>query len=478
MVLALLAGCRTPVTDPPEWRDLVAYVEWGLEEWDVPGASIAIVDHGTIYAAGLGVRSLETGDPVTLETQFRAASVTKMHTAMAMLTLIEDGLVDPTVAVTEQIPDFALAPPYQASSMTLDELLTHSSGIEASGEVTTCDAVDPDVLEPFVREDGATWVQWTPPKVFFSYANIGFAIAGLAEQAVTGEPYTDLMQERVLGPLGMEHTTFDPRDASEDQATGHTLDPATRELVAAVDLFDRGCATEWAYGGLITTASDLARTVEVLLSKGAPVMDETTYEGWVNGGWKFSSSSRYAYGLSSADKYLDGHRMLQHGGAIDGFNSLLAAAPDDEWGIVILVNADHSTTFPAEPFTKPTSLIFLKAMSLYLGTELDPVEPSIRPVEEWSRFTGNYVEQFTYGDLSVYQEGSDLWFHIADPDPRDVKLEPYSRNTFRYDRPTESPYQSSVSFSMSDDDTTVDWVVLAGGIASTAPATLKDRAHR
>ena len=472
MLLALLAGCRANLDEPTEWRDLKAYAEWGLREWDVPGVSLAVVDHGQIYSAAFGVRSLETGEPMTTETQFHAASVTKMHTAMAMLTLIAEGVVDPHAPVTEQIPGFALKQPYQASSMTLDELLTHSSGLQANGHLKACDDVDPADLESFVMEDGATWVQWTPPNVLYDYSNIGFAIAGLAAQKVTGEPYADLMQERVLGPLGMEHSTFDANEALENYATGHSLDPVTHELVAAHDLFDRGCAMEWPYGGLITTAPDLARTIELLLSRGSPVMDESTYDAWVNGGWQFGSSSRYAYGILSNDDLL-GHRMLQHGGEMEGYNALFAAAPDDDWGIAILVNSDHSTTFPSEPYTKPTSLLFLKALSLYLGTPLDPVESTVRPPEEWSRFTGDYFEQFTYGNLSVTQKGDELWLHIADPDPRDVLLEPYSANTFTYERAYETVYRSSISFSMSGEDT-VDWVFLSGGIASVAPTTLTE----
>jgi CubicO group peptidase (beta-lactamase class C family) len=471
MLLALLAACRTPVTDPPEWRDLVAYIEWGLREWDVPGVSIAVVDDGEVYTAGIGVRSLETGEPMTPDTQFHAASVTKMHTGMAMLSLVEDGLLDPSAPVTEQIPGFALKRPYQASSMTIDQLLTHSSGLQASGHIKECDDVDPSDLAPWVIDSAASWVQWTPPDTLYSYSNIGFAIAGVAAQEATGQPFAEIMQERVLGPLGMEHATFDANEASDDYATGHTIDPLTREVVATHDLFDRGCATEWPYGGLIASASDLARTVQALLSKGEPVIDEATFDGWVSGGWEFSSSSRYAYGIVSNDDSF-GRRVLTHGGEMEGYNAQFVAAPDDDWGIAILVNSDHATTFPVEPSTKPTSLIYFKALSLYFGTAIDPVESTVRPPEEWSRFVGKYFEQFTYGELAVTQEGDELWLHIADPDPRDVRLEPYSSNTFKYERSYESTFQQSISFSMSEEDT-VDWVFLGGGIASIAPTSLE-----
>jgi CubicO group peptidase (beta-lactamase class C family) len=471
MLVVLLAGCRSFETRPPEWRALEAYVERSIEEWDVPGASIAVVHDGTVYTAGFGVRSLETREPVTPDTQFRAASVTKMHTAMAILTLAEDGVLDPALPVTDQIPGFALAPPYQASSMTVDQLLTHSSGLQASGHVKDCESIDPADLEPWVLGDGATWVQWTPPDVLYDYSNVGFAIAGLAAQDVAGEPYAQLMDERVLGPLGMTHSTFDVREASENHAVGHNLDPITHEVAGVYDLDARGCATEWPYGGLITTAPDLARTVQALLSEGDPVLRADTYGAWVNGGWEFSSSSRYSYGISSADDYL-GHRLLSHGGAMEGYLSSVAAAPDDDWGIVILVNADHATTWPTEPFSTPTLRIFLEAMSIYLGTPNDPVDSTVRDPLDWSIFTGDYYEQFTYGDLSVRQEGDELWLHIADPDPRDVPLQPYSANTFKYDRSYETIYQSSISFSLSDDGTSVDWVFLGDGIASVAPDPL------
>src|SRR5205085_523711 len=153
--------------------------------------------------------------------------------------------------------------------------------------------------------------------------------------------------------------------------------------------------------------------------------------------------SRYAYGISVNDDFL-GHRLLQHGGEMEGYLALLAAAPDDDWGIVILANSDHATTFPAEAYTHPTSLLFLKAVLICLRTPGDPFESTVLPDDEWSKFTGNYFEQFTYGSLSVTQKGDALWFHIADPDPRDVQLEPYSSNTFTCARSYETVYQSSI----------------------------------
>ena len=101
------------------------------------------------------------------------------------------------------------------------------------------------------------------------------------------------------------------------------------------------------------------------------------------------------------------------------------------------------------------------------------MESTVLPPEEWSKFTGDYFEQFTYGNLSVTQKGDELWLHIADPDPRDVLLEPYSSNTFTYERSYETVYHSSISFSMSDEDT-VEWVFLGSGIASQAPETLAE----
>ncbi|HST24073.1 MAG TPA: serine hydrolase domain-containing protein, partial [Blastocatellia bacterium] len=175
-----------------------------LKQASIPGAALAIVSGDKIvFAKGFGVASVETGVPVTPDTLFRIGSVTKMFTATALVTLAEQG----KIKLNEQIGNYAKGLNPLLARLTAHQLLSHTAGIV--DRVIDYGPQDETALATTIRGWGEDYIL-TEPGRFFSYANPGYALAGMVIEEVGGSRYADLMNELVLKPLEMSHTTFRP----------------------------------------------------------------------------------------------------------------------------------------------------------------------------------------------------------------------------------------------------------------------------
>ncbi len=182
----------------------------------VPGLSLAVVSREEVpYAKGFGVTSVEAGgSPVTPDTLFRLASVTKVLTGTALMRLVDTGDLDLDRPITAYLPWFRLRRPGAAERVTLRMLINHTSGLPEGpvpndpGEIVG--RRDPEGLEAHVREDITRYPLIAPPGTVYSYSNLGVNVAGYVAERVTGERFADLLQELVLDPLEMKRTTLDP----------------------------------------------------------------------------------------------------------------------------------------------------------------------------------------------------------------------------------------------------------------------------
>ena len=176
-----------------------------MKDYDVPGVGLAIVENGEIvYTKGYGVRDVATRAPVTPDTAFPIGSVTKSFTALGMMVLVHDGLVDLDAPVTTYIPEFKLSNPESTKTVTVRNLLTHTTGLvrtDASTfdlNVTTEDIIRAAATTPLVGKPGETFV----------YSNVNAILAGEVVRRVSGESWKTFTRERVLKPLGMDAATL------------------------------------------------------------------------------------------------------------------------------------------------------------------------------------------------------------------------------------------------------------------------------
>jgi D-alanyl-D-alanine carboxypeptidase len=322
--------------DPPKTFDLKAidaYVAACVRDQGYAGLSLAIVREGKlIFAQGYGKRSLEEGTPVEPDTPFAIGSVTKQFTCACVLLLAEEGKLSVNDKVAKYYPNLT-----KAGEISLHDLMTHTAGYP---DYYPLDFVDRRMKAPV--SESSLLAEYAGAKLDFepsarwSYSNTGYVLLGSIVAKVSGSPFGKFLEDRILGPLQMTHSAFEPGSEWKGRARGYTsfglgpLEPAAPE------------ASGWlhAAGGLWASAPDLARwdialmESRVLKPDGYRLM--TTPRTLLSG-----HTTGYGCGLNvhrSGDE-----TVLRHGGAVSGFLAVNAMIPRARSAVIVLTNNEHLT---------------------------------------------------------------------------------------------------------------------------------------
>jgi CubicO group peptidase (beta-lactamase class C family) len=314
-------------------------LEERMADHGVPGVSVAVVHVGRIHwAAAYGMADVEEGRPVTTETLFQAASISKPVAALAALQLVEEGRLELDADVNRYLESWKVPPSDAAGGepVTIRRLVTHSAGLTVHGfrgyargepvpsTVEVLDGSGPANSAP-VRVD-------IRPGERHRYSGGGYTVLQLLLADVLGRPFPDLMRERVLDPVGMTASTYRqplPEALRDRAATGYRAGGS--EVVGKWHTYP-----EMAAAGLWTTPSDLARYVlevqravrgesDVLGPEMAAAMVTPGVGGW---------------GLGPG---LDGEgdaRRFSHGGANEGFRAVFFGSVSGGEGAAVMTNSD------------------------------------------------------------------------------------------------------------------------------------------
>lgn len=326
-------------------------VETSLADHDVPGATVAVVTDGDVaLTKGYGVADRESADPVDpAGTPFRLGSVSKAVTATALAPLVHRGDLDPDADVTESL-DVPIDDSYD-DPVTLSHLLTHRAGFESTNQGLW---IPPDrpvrSLESYLREGQRARVR--PPGEAGSYSNYGYALAGSVLAARRGQPFHAAIDDLLLRPAGMTHSSFRqplPDDLAEVHATGYgPLGPASDGRFPFVGLRPAGAMS--------ATAADMARFLQLHLNDGVvdgdrvlePGVVDAMHEQWAT---HHDALDGMAFGL--VEDTHNGVRTLWHNGGTPGFYSHLVVVPDRGLGIFVAYNSQNGGTAAndvVEPF--------------------------------------------------------------------------------------------------------------------------------
>ena len=329
-----------------------------MERSQAPGAVLGvIVDGELVWVKAAGVQEKTKDTPVTPETVFRIASMTKSFTAMAILKLRDEGKLSLDDPVAKYIPELANLPYPTSDSqvLTIRHLLTHSEGFPE----------DNPWGDRQLAQTDATLREWlrggipfsTSPGTAFEYSNYGFAILGQIVAKASGRPYADYVRDNILRPLGMNSSTFEMSAVPNDRiALGYRReDNAYKpEPILAHGSFG-------AMGGLWTSAPDLARYVAFLMSafpprdepERGPIKRSSARE--MQQSWRPSPASAfrptvdaplqlgvsaYAYGLGVSQDCRFGH-VVGHGGGLPGYGSLMRWLPEYGVGLIGMSNQTY-----------------------------------------------------------------------------------------------------------------------------------------
>ncbi len=373
-----------------------------LRETNTPGVAIAIISGDRIvFVKTLGVSNIETGTPVTADMLFRIASNTKMLTAAALVSLAEKG----RIKLDEPIGAYLKGLSPKLSQLTLHQLLSHTAGIQDGS--SDFGLHDDSSLGSFIR----TWTDdylFTEPGRIFSYSNLGYDLAGLVLEEVTGKPYADAMDEVLFKPLGMNRTTLRPLMAmTYPFSSGHRI-AEKGEPVIVRPLADE--AREWPSGGVFTSVMDYGRFVIAFINHGrlngkqvlSPAVIaklSTAYSTSPVGGEQ--EHSQYGYGLNIVNYRRV--RVLQHGGSMAGFGALLRMVPEHRFAIIILGNRTGAL------LTKTMDEATDMALALTPKSPVEAKKPWPMNDAERARYVGTYINNPTYLTVEILQKDGNLF---------------------------------------------------------------------
>ncbi|GIG59897.1 serine hydrolase [Longispora fulva] len=194
----------------------------------IPGAAIAVRQGDMLAEAATGILNVSTGVEATTDSLFHVGSVTKMYTALLVMQLVEEGLVDLDAPVRRYLPDFRLADERAAAALTTRHLLTHTGGFD--GDLFEDTGRGDDSIDRYL-DVVAGARQWAAPGELFSYCNSGFVVLGALVARLRTGTWESVVRERLLDPMSLDHTTLYPEEAIVFRvAAGHFEDPQTQEL--------------------------------------------------------------------------------------------------------------------------------------------------------------------------------------------------------------------------------------------------------
>ena len=325
----------------------------------IPGLIWGIViDDGVAHVGVSGLRDVERNAPVTPDTIFRIASMTKSFTAMAILKLRDEGrlsLDDPAERFVPELRRWK-GPTDDAPRITLRHLLSHSAGFPEDNPWGDQQLAVTEEDFTAMLERGMAFS--TAPGTAYEYSNYGFAILGRVISRVSGVPYRQYIQREILDPLGMAATTLEPAQVDDAlRARGYRWEDARwKEEPPLPD------GAFGSMGGMLTSMSDLSRYVAAMLSawparsgtEAGPIRRASLREMQQVARTRPASVSRtpgtgalqlfsggYGYGLRISQTCDFGH-VVAHGGGLPGFGSVMQWLPDYGVGIIVFGNRTYA----------------------------------------------------------------------------------------------------------------------------------------
>jgi len=395
-----------------------------LAQDKVPNASIARMEQivqayvpgkfmGTVLVAqdgkilldkAYGFANLEWEVPNTPTTKFRLGSITKQFTAASILLLEERGKLKVEDPVKKYMPDA----PAAWDKITIFHVLTHTSGIPSLTSFPDFESHEAQAMTP---EKLVEWFRDKPlefePGTKWNYSNSGYILLGYLIEKISGQSYSDFVQQNIFTPLGMKDSGYDSNSTIiAHRAAGYTPGKSSPVNAGFVHM-----SIPFSAGALYSTTEDLLRWEQGLF--GGKVLKPESLAKMTT-----PFKQDYAFGLAVSTN--SGHKMIAHDGGIEGFNTALAYYPDDKLVVAVLANLNGpagqiagnlAKVAHGEKVVLPTErkeiTVSPEILKQYVGTyELTPKFSLAITLED-----GQLVSQGTnQGKVPMYAESETMFF--------------------------------------------------------------------
>ena len=396
-----MLGLSTSAAQAPSRATAVRQIDSlataALRNGPVAGLSIAVVKgRDTLVMKGYGSADLENEVPATAATVYRIGSITKQFTSSAVMQLVEQGKVGLDDDITKYFPSY----PTHGQRILVRHLLNHTSGIPSYTDIpkrwsrVAMLDLPHDSLIALVSGDS---LMFAPGSAFY-YNNTGYYMLGMLIEKVTGQTYGDYLAQHLFAPLGLTSTRYCATGPIiKHRAQGYGNDRGT--LVNAQYL---SMDNPFAAGALCSTVGDMVRWETALF--GGKVVSASSLAQMTTPA-KLTSNRSMPYGFGLVPDTVGRHRVISHGGGINGFISHEDYYPDDTLTVVVLAN-----TAPA-----PSQAIARNAARAVFGLPLlsrvpPPPEIALDSAQR-ARYVGRYAIQMpdaTSSPASVVEEAGHL----------------------------------------------------------------------
>jgi CubicO group peptidase (beta-lactamase class C family) len=426
------------------------FMEWN--QANSPGCAIGIVKDGKlIYGKGYGMANLEYNIPNSTESVFRIASTSKQFTAACIVMLEEQGKLKFDDKLSDFFPEF----PDYANTITVLQLLNHSSGIRdylmisyLAGLGDNDYYTDEDVMKWLINQKDNNF----PPNEEYLYSNSGYWLLGQIVHKVSGLKMNEYAKKNLFDPLGMTHTHFhnDHNHIVPNRASGYQpTDDGYKISMTTLDMIGDG--------GIYTTVEDMK------------IWDDNYYESTVLSAdfWQTmtaplvlnnGSKEDYAKGIGNGE--YKGLKTLAHGGAFVGYRAQMIRFPNQKTSFIVLANrGDANPTAMAHqvadiilkdsfPITKMNASTSSKTKDKVIKLSSNQLE----------KFSGSYWNNNSNYSRKIYLKNDTLRYFRSENS--ESSLVPVGKSKFKMLGVTAN---LTVSFSRNDAEQQVMSVTIDGG---------------
>jgi CubicO group peptidase (beta-lactamase class C family) len=357
IVATLPARVANAPQDDPAFEQLASLITQKMTEYGVPGVAFGLLRNGQPTMRAFGVTNVDNPQPLTPDTVFPIASISKTLTATAIMRLAEQGRLDLEAPIRRYLPEFAVKDPDATRDVAIWHLLTHTAGWE--GQLTPEDRGIQSLAH--FAESQRELPQLARPGTVWSYNNAGFTIAGRLIELVTGQRIHDAIRALVIQPIGLTRTFTRTEDAVTYRfAAAHRSDGG---MVAVVRPISRSSTVT--AGGVWMTLSDILVYAKFHLGDGTgadgkPVLTRASLE-LMRAPRVTKVGTDDEMGLGWHLRKVGGVMTAAHGGTL-GHISLLELVPERRMALALLTN--HSNGWRLIQDVELTALRVLERMTL------------------------------------------------------------------------------------------------------------------
>jgi CubicO group peptidase (beta-lactamase class C family) len=407
-----LMGMDQSSSDRQLTTKLDEYLDACVKHYAFRGTVLVAKGNTILVDKAYGMANFENKIPCTTQTRFNLASVSKQFTAMAIMLLVQKGLISVDDSMAKYMPKDLLLGDSRAKAITIHHCLTHTSGIKDfeslsewkedvkynnAGEIIKLFKDKPLDFEPGTQ---------------YKYSNSGYVVLGYIVEKVSKQPLAQFMKENIFQPLNMNDTGFDYNAIDKRFAFGYTTDNKR------VNYYDMSFA--YGDGNLISTTQDLYLWSQALSS--GKLLRSDLSKMLFTPHVKTGKKEAYGYGWEIMEEF--GHKLICHNGGISGFSTNIFRFVDDDVCIVVLSNIDPSISPAYQMNVDLAAILFKQPYSPPKTKTVVAVDPVI-----FDAYVGNYkLSELDNMVIAITKESNKLYGQATGQDK--FELFPESETAF------------------------------------------------